>query len=118
MTPPWCDCPPCPKCGGNGTRSSGFEAASYARSLGPRFLSCAERGHVWEASAEDVEKAAKADAAWEAQLEREREERAKRLGLRPGQRVPVSALAAEYGGTVARINADGSIEVASEEDLS
>lgn len=83
MTHPYADCPPCPKCGaGAGTRAGGSEMAAYARRLGPSHLSCAACGHVWEASAEDVARAAKADAAWEVECQRvEAVERAQ-LGVR------------------------------------
>ncbi len=59
MMHPAFDCPVCPSCGGKlGIGDSEGLAAGWLRCVG-----C---GHEWEATPEDLEQAARADAAWRA----------------------------------------------------
>jgi hypothetical protein len=68
--PPWHDCPPCPKCEiPAGTREPQYTQGGVPIP-GPT-LRCAACGHRWVGSDSDNEQAARADAAWVAELDME-----------------------------------------------
>lgn len=67
---PWHDCPACPGCGSTVgcTRDHHSRGEDYPEDV---TLCCPACGHGWTGSAEDLEKARRADAAWDEERRRQ-----------------------------------------------
>jgi len=70
MTAPWCDCPPCVKCG----TEVGIPTDRDENPLPPPWLWCPACGHRWEASDKDRAQADRAQAAWDRHQDEERKD--------------------------------------------